>query len=148
VVPDAQHEILGTAPSEIAPWSAIEVAQYQDTLRAFFRGLIRETGKGGIVPTLWVERVAFGLIPTGTSTVVTIDGAAVNVLRFQLVELIQAAGLERLHRCDCGRIFAKVGRRQYCSSRCQKRYYMREQRRQEREKPRRRKRHGKTTRTR
>ena len=142
LVSDARHEILGT--SEIEPWSVEKCVEFQDSLRAFFRSLIREE-PGGLVPTLQIERFEFGVAPTGTAhVVVTIDGTAANVLRFQLVQLILAAGLERLRKCECGRVFARTGRREFCSPRCQKRVYMRAKRKLERDGERRR--HGKKTR--
>jgi uncharacterized protein with beta-barrel porin domain len=84
-----------------------------------------------------------------TDVALTVEGhAAADVLTFQIVHLVQRVGLERLRRCPCGRVFAKTGRREFCSDRCQKRYYMRALRSEKRRERKRRRRHGKKTRTR
>lgn len=62
--------------------------------------------------------------------VLELDGAPEGLLRLQVVYLIRATG-GRLRACkadDCGRLFVREGKREFCSQRCQKRIYMRLQR--------------------
>jgi len=155
VIGDAPIEITGTASRELTPWPASRYAQLQQRLRGFFGGLVdlASTDQGGLVPTVHVNRLIFGATPTASGVVVTVDGPAADVLLFQVVQLIQAVGVSRLRRCPnekCRRIFAKTGRREFCSDRCQKRVYMRGLRKRERERleKQRRSRYGKATRKR
>lgn len=67
-------------------------------------------------------------------------------LHLQTLRLLHAVGIDRLLTCQCGRVFAKRGRREFCSSRCRGRVYMRAYRAPE--KPEGSSIHGKTTRTR
>jgi len=58
-----------------------------------------------------------------------VSGAPRDVLLYQLVTLLATVGEDRLHFCpapDCGRAFVKVGRRAYCSERCQRRVFMKD----------------------
>lgn len=62
----------------------------------------------------------------------SVDGSAEDVIRFQALSLLRAVGVERLKTCDCGVVFVKNGRREFCSERCQNRVYMRNARAAER----------------
>ena len=61
------------------------------------------------------------------------DGLSVEVTSNDLGELLamqayilaRVVGRERLRQCQCGQLFVRTGRREYCSERCQKRFYMR-----------------------
>lgn len=55
----------------------------------------------------------------------TVRGPLRDVLLFKAMELLTEGGFDRVLQCECGRLFAKNGRREYCSARCQKRVYMR-----------------------
>lgn len=54
-------------------------------------------------------------------------GAPRDVLLYQVAMLLAMVGEDRLRFCpapDCGRAFVKVGRREYCSDRCQRRVFV------------------------
>lgn len=140
------HIVLGEAAVGV---SAINAPALQSMLRTFFRGVItsRDADAGTIVPELSIGQLKIGIEPIKSDVLLTLDGSAVDVLLFQVVNLLQVAGVGRLRRCECGRVFARRGRGEYCSARCQKRVYMRIKRQDERDEARRRT-HGKTTRTR
>src|SRR5262245_58589927 len=49
-----------------------------------------------------------------------------DALKFMVYSALLVVGMNRLRSCpapDCGRLFVKVGRREYCSARCQHRHY-------------------------
>lgn len=51
-----------------------------------------------------------------------------GILHLQTLRLLRMVGRDRLHRCasvECGKLFVRRGRREFCSDRCQKRVYMR-----------------------
>lgn len=64
---------------------------------------------------------------------VQVSGNLIDLLCYQVFSLVATVGLERLQRCKCGRGFIKRGRREYCSTRCQNRYFMQEERARNRE---------------
>jgi hypothetical protein len=47
------------------------------------------------------------------------------MLVLQVLRLLQFVGVTRLKICDCDRLFVQVGKRRFCSERCQTRVYMR-----------------------
>jgi hypothetical protein len=56
------------------------------------------------------------------------EGRTRDVVILQLVLLVQAVGLRNVRKCeatDCARLYVKTYRREFCSSRCQKRTQMR-----------------------
>jgi hypothetical protein len=145
VVSDAAHELTS--------WDSSQLQQLQGRLRTFLRGVVGLTdAEEGLVPEVTIGRLTFGVTPVRrSSVVVTVDGAAGDVVLFQLVQLLQATGAGRLRRCaaaDCSKVFAKTGRREFCSAVCQSRIYMRALRQRERGRNSRRRQHGKTTRKR
>jgi hypothetical protein len=84
---------------------------------------------------------------------VRLFAATEDQFRYQLVRLVQTVGVEKILRCaaprarstePCGRIFVKATRKEFCSTRCQTRTYMRTHPDRTRED----KNDGKTTRTR
>lgn len=58
----------------------------------------------------------------GTGYRITGDVGA--LLSLQLHALLGVAG-DRVRRCECGQLFVRIRTAQNCSSRCQKRFYMR-----------------------
>lgn len=137
--------------------STSEIATLQRRLRTFFRDVVtrRDNDEGaGIIPELRLASLAFGVRPIRHDLLLTVDGAASDVLVFQVLTVLRIAGLERLRRCEsttvrptvsvCDRIFARKGRGEYCSVKCQKRMQMRNARKYQWE----RLRYGKKTRTR
>jgi hypothetical protein len=72
-----------------------------------------------------------------TPTVMAVENKAVLVivggplrdrLLYQILRLLEQLGAEKLQKCpapECGRLFFKVTRKEFCSTRCQSRVYMR-----------------------
>lgn len=69
-------------------------------------------------------------------TVLLVHGTPTDVFRYNVTRILESGGLERLRRCPsergphghgrpCDQVFVKVGRRQFCSTQCQTRAYMR-----------------------
>lgn len=57
-------------------------------------------------------------------------------LLYRVIRLFEELGAEKLQMCpapDCGRLFFKVTRKEFCSTRCQTRIYMRKKRQEEKE---------------
>lgn len=98
----------------------------QGELRAFLRLL----GNGASTEAYAAKtRVHVELVPvkTGNTVWLLVDGTPRDVLLYQVATFLQAVGVERLHLCpapDCDRVFIKIGRREYCSERCQRRVFV------------------------
>lgn len=125
--------IASDSQRELASWDAASVAASQRELRGLLLSLVRlrDSEDGGIVPQFPLGDLAIAPIPNDARIVLAIDGAARDLVRYKFLQLLGIVGTEQLRRCaagDCGRIFIKVGRREYCSNTCQKRTYMRERR--------------------
>ena len=79
---------------------------------------------------------------------VYVHGSPLDLFLYQVVRVLETGGAEKLLKCpasDCGRIFLKVTKKRFCSTRCQSRTYMRDLRKRERQEKE--AFHGKTTRT-
>jgi hypothetical protein len=69
---------------------------------------------------------------------VRVLGSPLDRFQYQLIRLLQEAGVEKLLTCPahkarpdtgiCGRLFLKVTQKNYCSTQCQSRAYMRDYR--------------------
>jgi hypothetical protein len=132
---DASHAIFGTAAGEIAPWSDADLADLRDRLRQFLLGIVetgRDDDKGSLVPeAALVRSLRFGAIAAGRGVLLAVDGAPLDVLWFQIVMLLQAVGISRVRECpECHAIFVKIGKRDYCTTRCQNTHNQRNHRRQ------------------
>jgi CGNR zinc finger len=95
-------------------------------------------------------QVAFVAAGGPAGIVLFAEGDPREVLLYQASTILQAIGTDRLRRCpapDCGRVFVKVGRREYCSDRCQRRVFVSTYD-PFKAQPRRKDRHGKPTRKR
>jgi hypothetical protein len=56
-----------------------------------------------------------------------VDGSLRDKVVYRLMSLLAETGLDRLLSCPasgCGRLFLKLTRKEFCSSRCQSRSYM------------------------
>jgi hypothetical protein len=76
-----------------------------------------------------------------------IEATRRNVAILQLAFLVERVGLANVRPCggsDCSRLFVKTYRREFCSTRCQKRHYMRLRRAKEQEQQRRRQKRRRT----
>jgi hypothetical protein len=109
------------ARAELSHWTDVQVRARQRTLAQFFRMFLIP-----IAFQVEMSKLRIGAVRGATDDVaLMIDGAARDVLTFQTASLLRAAGVQRLRRCECGRVFARVGKRKYCTDQCQKRFYMR-----------------------
>ena len=102
------------------------------------------------VPLTGEQRFQVAFVAAGGSNGIVLfaDGDPRDVLLYQASTVLQAVGTDRLRRCpapDCGRVFVKVGRREYCSDRCQRRVFVSTYN-PFKAQPRRKDRHGKKTR--
>jgi hypothetical protein len=77
-----------------------------------------------IVQGINLERAEVGTSAEGNPQV-DFKGEMGELLSMQAYLLVRAVGADRLLVCDCGHVFVREGKRQFCSERCQKRVYMR-----------------------
>jgi CGNR zinc finger len=57
-----------------------------------------------------------------------VNGSPRDRFLYRVIRLLDELGIEKLHTCPapkCGRLFFKVTRKEFCSTRCQSRVYMR-----------------------
>jgi hypothetical protein len=102
-----------------------EIQTLKGNLRAFVRllagGVSTDHRGGGYL------RVEIVPLKVGNDVSLLVDGEPLDVLLYQVATMLSAIGVERLRLCpatDCGRAFVKVGRREYCSPRCQRRVFL------------------------
>jgi hypothetical protein len=101
--------------------AGLNVLRVREQIRQFLRQGLRP-GEGQFMPPARVE-LAPAIVKN--EVLVTIDGPLPDLIWFQVIRLMQIAGLARLRLCDCGRVFLKTGKRKACSTKCAKRVYMR-----------------------
>jgi hypothetical protein len=114
------------ARRELREWTATQIRARQRSLAQFLRMFLVPIGFD-----IQIDRLRLGAARIGHGVALRVDGAAGDVLTFQTISLLRAAGVRRLQRCECGRVFARMGKQKSCSERCAKRYYMRRYRRGE-----------------
>lgn len=90
--------------------------------REFLRALVGENVSMSttIRPTLKLLKVA-------DRVSIVVDGTPTDAILFLAARLVERAGTERLRICpalDCRRLFLKAGRREFCSTKCQRRVYL------------------------
>ena len=137
------------AQEELQRWSDERVATFVAQLQDFYRrALILQRGLPADrrFAQLRVKAVTFSVIPMPSTAFVGVEGDAADILALKAVYHLARTGADRLRTCECGRFFAKTGRREFCSDRCQKRVYMKHLRAEERKAQERG--HGKQTRAR
>jgi len=96
-------------------------AALQLDLRTFVRDLAAHDGADREGPRLRIEIMP--VLTTADTLEWFVDGPERDVLLYQVATLAAAVGTARLRRCpalDCGRAFVQVGRRLFCSPRCQR----------------------------
>lgn len=103
-----------------------QVERLRQELRSFLH--MRARGGRSAPPTIHVTLVPlFGLLKQPGGRLWGVDGSPRDVLLYQIHTFLDAVGEERLRVCpapDCDRLFVKVGRREYCSVRCQRRVFV------------------------
>jgi CGNR zinc finger len=127
-----------------------QVQMLKQELREFFHAM----AQGDVAARAQTQEqrfnVAFVAASGPSGIVLFVEGDPRDVLLYQASTFLQAIGTDRLRRCpapDCGRVFVKVGRREYCSERCQRRVFISTYD-PFKAQPRRKDRHGKPTRKR
>jgi hypothetical protein len=100
------------------PDSAIPV-----TCRAVFHTLSIALNEDGKWPEISLN---VKLTTSGPQSLrLEVTGTFIKMLALQLYSLLRIAG-DRLRQCECGQLYVKVKGQKYCSTRCQKRFYMRQ----------------------
>jgi hypothetical protein len=103
---------------------------YVETLRGRWQNYLAWTIGRGVEPRSMIEAVdppELSPIRRGREIRYEIRGDPGGALTFQLINLVRAAGNDRLRECgECKKIFVRRGRKEFCSYNCQKRVYMRE----------------------
>lgn len=56
---------------------------------------------------------------------VEVTGPIGHLIALQAIRLVGLVGADRVRLCECDRFYVQVGKRRFCSERCQKRVYMR-----------------------
>lgn len=128
-------------------WPSVDFQRWREEFDVFVRFNVRRT-KEQPAPLVKIGPLHMGPVPGKRTVELAVFGALRDVLWFQLLQLTCSSGFDRLLRCECGKVFVKVGRREFCSERCQKRVYMRKQRHPEGEGKQKEAARGKKTRTR
>lgn len=127
----------GASEDPYAPQASLipgVVMLLRGTMLAFLRAVAAEQGRGTWSSGITTERAyTFQALatPGGRQIFVAVDGEVKDVAVLQLVSLLTAVGISTVRFCsapDCQRLYVKVGRRQFCSVKCQSRSYMRERR--------------------
>jgi hypothetical protein len=119
VIADSVSDALRAATDDqIALWhtNLRSLLGLADTLR-------RATGTGTL-PQVTYSDVKLKT-PRGADVRYEIAGAPKQMLFLQLLTLVRTVGQQKLQRCDCGRLFVRIGKRKFCQERCAKRVYMR-----------------------
>ena len=124
------------------PARPVDVVQVLATLRAellaWLRGIASARNTGRWSGQMRIDQpLAFSAFNHAGQLMCDVDGSLRDVAVLQFLLLLHKGGLENLHLCaatDCPgpRLFFKTYRREFCSSRCQKRMYMLHWREQQR----------------
>lgn len=139
----------------IAAFRALTPEQ-TERLRADLRSCLRALG-GADVSGQRPIHVTLHPLRVGARLRLDVSGTPRDVVRYLGISLAEQIGPDRLRVCpapDCGRAFVKIGRREFCSTRCQRRVFFsrydpfRARARRGQASSERRSRHGSTTRAR
>ena len=111
------------------PFSSADLKDTQTEAHALLAAIVR-TGAAMVRVTLTMAlarpAVQSGRIVLTSPRVLTLPmGELRDRFLYRLVRLLEDQGVEKVLRCPCGRLFFKVTRKEYCSTRCQSRLYMR-----------------------
>ena len=116
-------------------WTSDDVAEWRELVRFVIEDCVGFDRAGNVIE--WADEAVThrGEQPLGRLQVsvssnprfaaVRVSGPYDRIAMFQLVTLIRFVGIDRIRACDCKRVFLKIGRREFCSERCQNRVYMR-----------------------
>jgi len=112
----------------IAAFRALTSGQVEE-LKKELRAFLEMMAGGEATDSRIATRVTVTIMPveTGASVSLLVDGPVRDVLLYQVSTLLNKVGVDRLRLCpapDCRRPFIKIGRREYCSDRCQRRVFL------------------------
>ena len=94
----------------------------QDRARALLEQFVKGPAaiEGDLLLTFALTRAADGRVG------VQVHGSPLHLFLYQVVRALELGGAEKLSACpECGRLFLKVTKKRFCSTRCQSRVYMR-----------------------
>ncbi len=158
---DVEHAVQrlmyrGEPPTEVheGTLNRATIDALQQRTRQLLQDLARLDVPGRIAITddlvlcLWAIRLPDGALEFRTM------GPAFARLQYQVMRLVEEVGVDKLRACHahkprpetgvCGRLFVKVTKKEYCSTKCQSRAWMKTE--STRDPDKKGKRHGKTTR--
>ncbi len=147
--------------SQEFPVRANALAALQHEIRTLLTSLIRRRDRRGRsnTPLRIAIRIsvfdASDLIPRRRwkgprhPTLLMVGGPIRDLVLFQVVRLLERLGTDKVLACpECGTLFVRRTRKEYCSTRCHSRHYMRDIYRPANPSRRKAQHHGKSTRTR
>lgn len=119
LIAESAREAVRTAPDD-------QIALWHTNLRSLlgFVDVVKRGSESGKLPQFGFSGVTLTAL-AGDEVRLEVAGIPKQMLTLQLLTLVRTVGPERLERCDCGRLFVRVGKRRSCSDRCSKRVYMR-----------------------
>jgi hypothetical protein len=129
-----EEDWASTAWRRERPLSRSVVRRLQADVDMIVTPLAVEMGEAATIDVQLRFRVARG--PGGVW--VLVEGDRRHRFSYRVLRLIDDVGVDKVRQCACGRVFVKVTRKEFCSTRCQMRFYMRTVRAKERQ-------HGNTT---
>jgi hypothetical protein len=112
---------------ELRTWPATDFQKWRQEFHWFLLCNVNRTVDQAVPLVPIRGEILFSPVP-GRDGRTQLFGPLRDLLWFQLLFLTRTSGFDRLLRCDCGKMFVKVGRREFCSERCQKRVYKRNER--------------------
>jgi len=145
---------FGPTLAEREAWADAELAELQKEVVAILNGVVESPSEPGAEPSGALLRdvtltLTFAPAPDGDRQVhLTVDGSAREVFLYLFLRLLSHVGTTHILKCpECGQLFVKIGRSDYCSPLHQKRFAMRRLRRSKADRKRKREaqRHGRAT---
>jgi hypothetical protein len=115
------------------------------------RAVLEGVAQGGTFTMAGDLVLSFYAIRRDGELSIQVLGSHLDRMLYQIIRVIERVGVDRLLRCqapDCKRLFLKVTRKEFCSTKCQMRMYMRGKRADEKEEREREQANAKTKRTR
>jgi hypothetical protein len=118
ITAEARHALQDSTDTDIARWQHEIHERLVNDVR-----LQHRSGAGSIGQGISLEKCNIAGTRSGIS--LEVDGELGQLLAMQAYILVRSVGTDQLLECDCRKIFVRVGKRKFCSERCQKRVYMR-----------------------
>jgi hypothetical protein len=140
VVAGGGGDIVGPMPTRTrrgAPFGAAELRQMQDDARALFTGVTTlRNGEESDTPSITIHSLTVSVVELLPGRpVLFVDGDSRDVFRLALLRALEHGALENVLQCKdkkCCAFFFKMGKKEFCSTRCQQRVQMRARRANER----------------